>query len=63
MAAAGRVLRGKTLTEELGFCAGNAMACGIERLDIRKIGEAYERMKRGDLRYRFVIDMATLKET
>jgi uncharacterized zinc-type alcohol dehydrogenase-like protein len=31
-------------------------------LDIRNIGEAYERMKRGDVRYRFVIDMATLKE-
>ena len=29
-------------------------------LDIKNINEAYERMKRGDVRYRFVIDMTTL---
>jgi uncharacterized zinc-type alcohol dehydrogenase-like protein len=30
-------------------------------LDIRNINEAYERMQRSDVRYRFVIDLATLK--
>ena len=30
-------------------------------LDIKNINEAYERMQRGDVKYRFVIDMATLQ--
>ena len=30
-------------------------------LDIRQINQAYERMIKGDVKYRFVIDMATLK--
>jgi uncharacterized zinc-type alcohol dehydrogenase-like protein len=30
-------------------------------LDIKNINEAYERMKKGDVKYRFVIDMKTLK--
>ena len=38
------------------------IVCDIEMLDIRNIGDAYERMKRSDVRYRFVIDMATLKD-
>lgn len=45
----------------LDFCAEQGISCDIEMLDIRNIGEAYERMKRGDVRYRFVIDMASLK--
>ena len=48
--------------EVLNYCAEHGISCDIEMLDIRNIGEAYERMKRGDVRYRFVIDMATLKE-
>jgi uncharacterized zinc-type alcohol dehydrogenase-like protein len=32
-------------------------------LDINKIKEGFERMEKGDVRYRFVIDMATLKNS
>ncbi len=59
----GSLIGGLPETQEmLDFCAAHGIHCDIEMLDIRKINEAYERMKRGDVRYRFVIDMATLKE-
>jgi len=59
----GSAIGGMPETQEvLDFCAEKGISCDIEMLDIRNIGEAYERMKRGDVRYRFVIDMATLKE-
>ncbi len=59
----GSVIGGIAETQEvLNFCAEKNISCDIEMLDIRNIGEAYERMKRSDVRYRFVIDMATLKE-
>jgi uncharacterized zinc-type alcohol dehydrogenase-like protein len=58
----GSAIGGMPETQEvLDFCAEHGVTCDIEMLDIRNIGEAYERMKRGDVRYRFVIDMATLK--
>jgi len=47
----------------LDFCAEHRIACDIEMIDIRNIADAYQRMKRSDVRYRFVIDMATLKES
>lgn len=57
----GSVIGGLPETQEvLDFCAEHDIACDIEMLDIKKIGEAYERMQKGDVRYRFVIDMATL---
>lgn len=46
----------------LDFCAEHGVQCDVEMLDIRNIAQAYERMKRSDVRYRFVIDMATLKQ-
>ena len=48
--------------EVLDFSAEHGVSCDVEMLDIRNIGEAYERMKRSDVRYRFVIDMKTLKD-
>lgn len=48
--------------EMLDFCARHGVQCDVEMLDIRNIAQAYERMKRSDVRYRFVIDMATLKQ-
>lgn len=58
----GSLIGGLPETQEmLDFCAEHGIACDIEMLDIRNINEAYERMQRGDVRYRFVIDMATLK--
>lgn len=59
---AGSLIGGLPETQEmLDFCAEHGIVCDIEMLDIRKINEAYERMQRGDVRYRFVIDMATIK--
>lgn len=46
--------------EMLDFCAENNIVSDIELIDIKDITNAYERMLRGDVRYRFVIDMATL---
>lgn len=60
----GSVIGGLPETQEvLDFCAKNKISCDIEMLAINKIGEAYERMKKGDVRYRFVIDMQTLKDS
>lgn len=59
----GSVIGGLPETQEmLDFCAEKGITCDVEMLDIRNIGQAYERMKRSDVRYRFVIDMATLQE-
>jgi len=60
---AGSLIGGMPETQEvLDFCAEHDIACDIEMLDIRNINEAYERVKKGEVRYRFVIDMATLRE-
>ena len=45
----------------LDFCAEHGVASDIELIDIADINEAYERMIRGDVRYRFVIDIASLR--
>jgi uncharacterized zinc-type alcohol dehydrogenase-like protein len=59
---AGSLIGGMPETQEvLDFCAEHGIACDVEMLDIRNVNEAYERVQRGDVRYRFVIDMATLK--
>jgi uncharacterized zinc-type alcohol dehydrogenase-like protein len=46
--------------EMLDFCAEHNIVCDIEMIDIKDITPSYERMVKGDVRYRFVIDMATL---
>ncbi|MFN3587086.1 MAG: NAD(P)-dependent alcohol dehydrogenase [Moraxellaceae bacterium] len=46
--------------EMLDFCAAHNIVCDIERIAIQDINQAYERLERSDVRYRFVIDMATL---
>lgn len=59
---AGSLIGGMPETQEvLDFCAEHSITCDVEMLDIRNINEAYERMKKGDVKYRFVIDMKTLK--
>ena len=45
----------------LDFCAEHGVASDIELIDIADINEAYERMIRGEVRYRFVIDIASLR--
>ena len=60
----GSLIGGMPETQEmLDFCAEHDISCDIEMLDIKNINEAYERIKKGDVKYRFVIDMATLKNT
>ena len=46
--------------EMLDYCAEHNIVSDIELVDIKNIHTAYERMLKGDVRYRFVIDMATL---
>jgi uncharacterized zinc-type alcohol dehydrogenase-like protein len=59
---AGSLIGGIAETQEvLDFCAEHGITCDIEMLDIKDINEAYSRMIAGDVKYRFVIDMATLK--
>jgi len=58
---AGSLIGGIRETQEmLDFCAGKGVAADIELIDIQDINAAYERMLRSDVRYRFVIDIASL---
>jgi uncharacterized zinc-type alcohol dehydrogenase-like protein len=47
--------------EMLDFCAEHNIVSDIEMIGIQQINEAYERLSKGDVKYRFVIDMASLK--
>jgi uncharacterized zinc-type alcohol dehydrogenase-like protein len=59
---AGSAIGGIAETQEmLDYCAKKHIVCDIEMIPIQKIDEAYERMLKGDVKYRFVIDMKTLK--
>ena len=51
----------KETQEMLDFCAEHNIVSDVEVININKIDEAYERMLKGDVRYRFVIDIASLK--
>jgi uncharacterized zinc-type alcohol dehydrogenase-like protein len=44
----------------LDFCAQHGIVSDIEMIRMDQINEAYERVLRSDVKYRFVIDMATL---
>jgi alcohol dehydrogenase (NADP+) len=58
---AGSVIGGIKETQGmLDFCAEHGIVSDIELIPIQKINESYERMLRGDVRYRFVIDAASL---
>ena len=50
----------KETQEMLDYCAENNIVSDIEMIAIKDIQTAYDRMVKGDVRYRFVIDMATL---
>jgi len=59
---AGSVVGGIAETQEmLDFCADRGITCDVEKIKIDYINEAYERMLRSDVKYRFVIDIASLK--
>jgi uncharacterized zinc-type alcohol dehydrogenase-like protein len=58
---AGSLIGGIPETQEmLDFCAEHNIVSDIELIRMDEINEAYERMLKGDVRYRFVIDMASL---
>ena len=44
----------------LNFCAENGVTCDVEMISMDYINEAYDRLEKNDVHYRFVIDMATL---
>jgi len=61
-ALAGSLIGGIAETQEmLNFCARHEIASDIEVIKMQDIEAAYERMLKGDVKYRFVIDMASLK--
>ncbi len=49
--------------EMLDFCGKHNIVADVEMINIQQINEAYERLLKGDVKYRFVIDMASLKNT
>jgi uncharacterized zinc-type alcohol dehydrogenase-like protein len=56
---AGSLIGGIAETQEmLDFCADRGITCDIELIGIEQINEAYERMLKSDVKYRFVMDMA-----
>jgi len=52
----------KETQEMLDFCAQHGITADIELIPIQKINEAYERMLKSDVKYRFVIDNSSLKK-
>jgi alcohol dehydrogenase (NADP+) len=59
---AGSLIGGLPETQEmLDFCGKHGITCDIEMIRMDQINEAYERMLKSDVKYRFVIDMASLR--
>lgn len=59
---AGSMIGGIAETQEmLDFCGKHNLVSDVEIINIQQINEAYERLLKGDVKYRFVIDMASLK--
>ncbi|GEN22275.1 hypothetical protein HCU01_02240 [Halomonas cupida] len=60
---AGSLIGGMPETQEvLDFCAEHDISCDVELINIDQINDAWQRMEKGDVKYRFVIDMASLKD-
>ena len=58
----GSMIGGIAETQEmLDFCGRHNIVSDIERINIQQINEAYDRLLKGDVKYRFVIDMGSLK--
>ena len=47
--------------EMLDFCAEHNITADIEIIEMQEINEAYERLEKSDVKYRFVVDMTSLK--
>ncbi len=50
----------KETQEMLEFCAHHKITADVEMVNADKVNEAFERLEKGDVKYRFVIDMSTL---
>jgi len=60
----GSAIGGIAETQEmLNFCAEHGITCDVEMINIQDINAAYERVIKSDVRYRFVIDMASLSRS
>ena len=60
---AGSVIGGIAETQAmLDFCGEHNIISEIEMIDMQQINDAYERLLKADVKYRFVIDMASLKQ-
>jgi uncharacterized zinc-type alcohol dehydrogenase-like protein len=58
----GSLIGGIRQTQEmLDFCGAHGITADVERIPIQKVNEAYERLARSDVKYRFSIDMASLR--
>ncbi|RYE23992.1 MAG: NAD(P)-dependent alcohol dehydrogenase [Sphingobacteriaceae bacterium] len=61
-AVAGSNIGGIAETQEmLDFCAEKGIAADVEMVSIGQVNQAFERLEKGDVRYRFVVDMQSLK--
>jgi uncharacterized zinc-type alcohol dehydrogenase-like protein len=59
---AGSLIGGLPETQEmLDFCGKHNIVCDIEMVAMKDVSKAYDRTVKGDVKYRFVIDMASLK--
>jgi len=60
---AGSAIGGVAETQQmLDHCGKHGIVADVERIPIQKINEAYDRMVRNDVKYRFVVDLASLKQ-
>jgi uncharacterized zinc-type alcohol dehydrogenase-like protein len=59
---AGSLIGGTVETQQmLDFCGQHGIVSNIETIKMDQINDAYERMLKSDVKYRFVIDMASMK--
>jgi uncharacterized zinc-type alcohol dehydrogenase-like protein len=60
---AGSLIGGIKETQEMfDFCGKHGIVSDIEVIKMRDVNEAYERLLKSDVKYRFVIDMASLRD-
>ena len=48
--------------EMLDFCGEHGITADVEVIKVQQLNEAYERLARGDVKYRFSIDISSLRE-
>jgi uncharacterized zinc-type alcohol dehydrogenase-like protein len=59
----GSIIGGMPETQEmLDYCAAHNVVSDVEVIPIQQINEAFERVVKADVKYRFVIDMSSLKK-